>query len=135
MRPDHPYQPVAEEPTGRRGRRDLRILAESGADLKIPGDNRPLELGGVDQLRTDQRVHPGGQVGQAVTDDEVHPVADEALDRADRAGQCPGQLYVSLHTVKTHMRHIYAKLGVHRRSEAVERARELGLLAPSARRR
>ncbi len=45
------------------------------------------------------------------------------------------ELYLSLSTVKTHMRHIYAKLGVHRRTEAVDRARELGLLAPSARRR
>ncbi len=43
------------------------------------------------------------------------------------------ELYLSLSTIKTHMRHIYAKLGVHRRTEAVERARELGLLAPSAR--
>jgi LuxR family transcriptional regulator, maltose regulon positive regulatory protein len=30
------------------------------------------------------------------------------------------------------MRHLYAKLGVHRRAEAVERARALGLLAPSS---
>jgi LuxR family maltose regulon positive regulatory protein len=44
------------------------------------------------------------------------------------------ELYVSLSTIKTHMRHIYAKLGVHRRPEAVDRAREVGLLAPSARR-
>jgi LuxR family maltose regulon positive regulatory protein len=29
------------------------------------------------------------------------------------------------------MRHLYAKLGTHRRYEAVERARALGLLAPS----
>jgi LuxR family maltose regulon positive regulatory protein len=29
------------------------------------------------------------------------------------------------------MRHLYAKLGTHRRLEAVERARALGLLAPS----
>jgi LuxR family maltose regulon positive regulatory protein len=33
------------------------------------------------------------------------------------------------------MRHIYAKLGVHRRTDAVDRARELRLVGPSARRR
>ena len=42
------------------------------------------------------------------------------------------ELYVSTNTVKTHMHHLYAKLGVHRRGEVVERARALGLLAPSA---
>jgi ATP/maltotriose-dependent transcriptional regulator MalT len=31
------------------------------------------------------------------------------------------------------MRHLYDKLGVHRRHEVVERARALGLLAPPAR--
>ena len=46
-----------------------------------------------------------------------------------------GELFVSTSTVKTHMRHVYEKLGVHRRSEAVERARELGLLAMGAPRR
>jgi LuxR family maltose regulon positive regulatory protein len=38
------------------------------------------------------------------------------------------ELYVSVHTVKTHMRHIYARLDAHNRAEAVSRARELGLL-------
>ena len=33
-----------------------------------------------------------------------------------------------------HMRHLYDKLGVHRRYEAVEQARVLGLLAPFPRR-
>jgi LuxR family maltose regulon positive regulatory protein len=44
-----------------------------------------------------------------------------------------GQLYVSVNTVKTHMRTLYTKLGTHHRSETVARARDLGLLAPSAR--
>jgi len=43
------------------------------------------------------------------------------------------ELYLSTNTVKTHMRHLYAKLGAHRRSEAVERARLLGLLRSSSR--
>jgi LuxR family transcriptional regulator, maltose regulon positive regulatory protein len=42
-----------------------------------------------------------------------------------------GELHLSVNTVRTHMRHIYTKLGAHRRHEAVERARALGLLAPS----
>jgi LuxR family maltose regulon positive regulatory protein len=43
-----------------------------------------------------------------------------------------GELHVSHNTIRTHMRHLYAKLGSHRRAEAVARARALGLLAPSA---
>jgi LuxR family maltose regulon positive regulatory protein len=38
------------------------------------------------------------------------------------------ELYVSLHTIKTHMKHIYLKLDAHNRLEAVERAREYGLI-------
>jgi LuxR family maltose regulon positive regulatory protein len=42
------------------------------------------------------------------------------------------QLYVSPNTVRTHLRHLYAKLGTHRRGDTVARARALGLLAPSS---
>lgn len=41
------------------------------------------------------------------------------------------ELIVSPDTVKAHTRNLYAKLGTHRRAEAVERARDLRLLAPS----
>jgi LuxR family maltose regulon positive regulatory protein len=44
-----------------------------------------------------------------------------------------GELHVSHNTIKVHVRNLYAKLGAHRRGEAVSRARDLGLLAPSAR--
>jgi LuxR family transcriptional regulator, maltose regulon positive regulatory protein len=41
------------------------------------------------------------------------------------------ELSLSPNTVKTHMRHLYAKFGTHHRAEAVDLARALGLLAPA----
>jgi LuxR family maltose regulon positive regulatory protein len=49
------------------------------------------------------------------------------------APEIGAQLYLSTSTIKTHMRHLYAKLGVHTRTKAVERGRCLALLGPSAR--
>jgi ATP/maltotriose-dependent transcriptional regulator MalT len=52
------------------------------------------------------------------------------LDAAtSRAPEFAAELFASNNTVRTHLRHIYAKLDAHSRSEAVARARELGLLA------
>ena len=38
------------------------------------------------------------------------------------------QLYISIHTVKTHSSNLYSKLDVKRRTQAVTRAKELGLV-------
>jgi LuxR family maltose regulon positive regulatory protein len=47
------------------------------------------------------------------------------LSRPEIAGELP----VSVNTVSTHLRRIYAKLGASDRSAAVRRARELRLLS------
>jgi LuxR family maltose regulon positive regulatory protein len=50
-----------------------------------------------------------------------------------KAPEIATELFVSANTVRTHLRHIYAKLDAHSRGEAVARARQLGLLAPPSR--
>jgi DNA-binding CsgD family transcriptional regulator len=42
------------------------------------------------------------------------------------------ELYLSANTVRTHLRHLYRKLGAHSRQEAVQRARAIGLLTGSS---
>src|SRR5258706_93640 len=42
------------------------------------------------------------------------------------------QLTLALNSVKFHIRHLYGKLGVHSKRQALSRAAELGLLGPSA---
>jgi LuxR family maltose regulon positive regulatory protein len=48
-------------------------------------------------------------------------------------GEIAAELFVTTNTVKTHLRSIYRKLDASRRREAVERARDLRLLAPGSR--
>jgi DNA-binding CsgD family transcriptional regulator len=50
------------------------------------------------------------------------------------AREIADELCLSVNTVKTHQRHLYQKLGARSRTQAVEQARALGLLAPFARR-
>jgi LuxR family maltose regulon positive regulatory protein len=49
-----------------------------------------------------------------------------------RGSEIAGELVVSRNTIRTHVRNVYLKLGVHTRADAVTRARELGLLAPTS---
>ena len=60
---------------------------------------------------------------------EVLPLIAEGLTNQEIAAR----LYLSLHTVKSHARVIYAKLGVTGRMQAAARARALGLLPPDGR--
>jgi LuxR family transcriptional regulator, maltose regulon positive regulatory protein len=97
----------AEPPHGRPAEPELRAPEDSSR----PADSFRL----VDPLsRTEIRV-----LGYLPTNLSAPEIASE--------------LSISVHTVRTHVRHLFAKLSVHGRSEAVARARALGLLAPSPR--
>jgi hypothetical protein len=85
------------------------------------------------------RVEPSGGLGHRPERvvDRVHDVvladcvegAAQRLAGEGASGRDPDS--VSPNTVKTHIRHLYAKFGTHHRAEAVDLARTLGLLAPS----
>jgi len=90
----------------------LNLLAGSRPAVPSPGPRPPLE---------------------PLSDSEIRVL--RYLPTHLSAPEIAAQLSVSTSTVKTHLRNLYGKLGVHSRAEAVERARALGMLAPSAHQR
>lgn len=69
---------------------------------------------------------PGMLHGEPLTTREIQLLAD--LPSMLSLGEIASSNFLSVNTVKTHMKSIYRKLGVASRREAVEKARELGLL-------
>jgi LuxR family transcriptional regulator, maltose regulon positive regulatory protein len=65
---------------------------------------------------------------EPLTDRELEILA--YLPSHSTSAELAKRCYVSINTLKTHMAHIYRKLDVSGRSEAIARARELGLLGP-----
>jgi LuxR family maltose regulon positive regulatory protein len=78
------------------------------------------------------RWAPSRGLDEQLTDSEIRIL--RYLPTHLTAPEIASELYLSVNTVGTHTRHLYAKLGVHSRHEAVDRARALGLLAPATRR-
>jgi LuxR family transcriptional regulator, maltose regulon positive regulatory protein len=75
---------------------------------------------------------PAGRLREPLSSSEIRVL--RYLPTKLSVPEIADQLYLSVNTVKTHMRHLYDKLGAHRRHEAVEQARALGLLAAAPRR-
>jgi LuxR family transcriptional regulator, maltose regulon positive regulatory protein len=95
----------------------------------------------LDLLKMTRSAPPlGGQAGWAdrrgldeqLTDSETRIL--RYLPTHLTGPEIADELCLSMNTVSAHIYHLYAKLGVHSRHEAVDRARALGLLAPCRRR-
>jgi LuxR family maltose regulon positive regulatory protein len=87
----------------------------------------------VDLLARAGRPAPPGELtrlGEPLTHGETRVL--HYLSSNLSAREIADELYLSTNTVKTHQRHLYRKLDACTRTQAVERARALGLLAPSA---
>jgi LuxR family maltose regulon positive regulatory protein len=70
------------------------------------------------------------QLREQLTESEIRVL--RYLPTNLRAPEIASDLCLSVNTIRTHVRHVYEKLAAHSRIEAVERARALGLLAPSS---
>jgi len=140
--PDHILLPFLVFPAPRlleRHARDCAAHASQAAEilslLRAEPGRSPWEPGGYGEMASrHEQGGLGGSDSQLVdplsqSEIQVLRYLPTHLSREEIASE----LYLSANTVKTHMRHLYAKLGTHRRAEAVRRAGELGLLAPSPR--
>ena len=70
--------------------------------------------------------HPHGPPVELLSERELEVLSLLDSDLSNR--EIAATLYVSLDTVKSHLKHVYGKLGARSRQGAVARARELGLL-------
>jgi LuxR family maltose regulon positive regulatory protein len=112
-----------------RGRRDdaLRRAREARRIIdECPDPGRVAARLGDLELRTELRQAQGGAAPDELSDSELAVLRLLPTELSNR--EIGEELFVSVNTVKTHVRSIYAKLRARSREQAVGRARELGLL-------
>ncbi len=109
------------------------LVADIRTLLAGPGPGGNGGTGGPPMSRGD----PGGIVPPRLAAPLLEPLSGSEvrvlryLPTNLTAPEIARELSVSTNTIKSHIRSVYAKLGTHRRAEAVESARTLGLLAPA----
>ncbi|MFJ3222638.1 LuxR C-terminal-related transcriptional regulator [Streptomyces sp. NPDC086783] len=95
-------------------------LHDLAADWLAPGPSRRTTPAAAEDER------PPALVAEELSGRERDVL--ERLARMMSTEEIAADLYVSVNTVKTHLKSVYRKLAVNRRNEAVRRARELGLM-------
>jgi DNA-binding CsgD family transcriptional regulator len=70
--------------------------------------------------------NPGARAALGLSGRELEVLRELAAGRSNK--EIAANLHVSPNTVKTHVANLFAKLGARRRTEAIRRARELGIV-------
>jgi ATP/maltotriose-dependent transcriptional regulator MalT len=103
----------------------LRLLPQAHGRPRPHGETA-LVAAGEDQPDVGLPLPAAPPLAEPITESERRVL--RYLPTNLSAPEIARDLSVSVSTIRTHMRHLFAKLGVHRRTEAVARARALGLL-------
>jgi ATP/maltotriose-dependent transcriptional regulator MalT len=106
----------------------LKIVRRSEAQLLIRQVTlrSPNIFDRTNVLEEKQQVVAESEAESSLSQRELQVLV--LIAAGDSNQQIAEKLFLSLHTVKTHVRRIYIKLGVMRRTHAVARARTLGLM-------
>jgi LuxR family maltose regulon positive regulatory protein len=111
------------------GDRRLEALLKHRLRLSVPGGSadRGFAEGILDELHPVDRVAVIlAPLAETLTDREQVVLSHMAMLKTNE--QIAAELYISINTVKAHARAVYRKLEVPNRRDAVNRARELGLI-------
>lgn len=93
---------------------------------ELPDSHSGIQERVLKRARTLASPSRRGDLVEALTDRELEILSylPSRLTNTELADQ----FYVSVNTIKTHMAHIYRKLGVANRNQAISRARQVGIL-------
>ncbi|MCF5723384.1 LuxR C-terminal-related transcriptional regulator [Pseudomonas syringae] len=110
-------------------RRSLQAGLELAARCQVQQAIRELRLrspGLLSELGLEPQAATPGAVENPLSQRELEVLQLIALGNSNL--EIADRLFISLHTVKTHARRIHSKLGVERRTQAVAKAKTLGLM-------
>jgi ATP/maltotriose-dependent transcriptional regulator MalT len=110
-------------------RRSLQTGLELAGRCQVQQAIRELRLrspGLLSELGMEPQASTPGTVENPLSQRELEVLQLIALGSSNL--EIADRLFISLHTVKTHARRIHSKLGVERRTQAVAKAKTLGLM-------
>jgi DNA-binding NarL/FixJ family response regulator len=118
-RSDEPHLPIPD--------RVIRLLVAEAISRDSSLASELIDL--VARQNRSARARVAEPLLEPLTDSEVRVLRYLPTNLSKR--EIADELYVSVNTIKTHVKHLYAKLGVRTRRQAVDQARQLGLLPRS----